>query len=91
MTRLGKDELLTKISEKVTDENIAIELMEDVSDSIELDTEIKRLESELESVKAERDEAKSKYKERFLTGSPVVKEDVIDEPKMVNYVDIKTI
>ena len=41
MAKLSKEELVKKVSEKVTDEDLAIELMEDISDSLDVseDTE----------------------------------------------------
>ena len=35
--KLSKDELLAKINEKVMDEDVKIELIEDVTDSFEID------------------------------------------------------
>ena len=67
MAKLSKEELLSKITEKVQDEDLSIELMEDISDSFGGDDESVKAEydkkiSELESAL---DEMKKKYKERF--------------------------
>lgn len=71
MAKLSKEELLSKISDRITDEDLSIELMEDISDSIggddsesvkaEYEAKISELTSALE-------ELKKKYKERFLKG-----------------------
>jgi hypothetical protein len=50
MARLTKDELLSKITEKIDNEDLALELLEDVSDSIEETGEINRLTEELNKV-----------------------------------------
>ena len=61
MARLSKDELLKKITEKVTDEDLVIELMEDISDSLDvsyedekkvLEDKINELESNLKVIEA---------------------------------------
>ena len=36
--KLSKDELIAKVNEKVMDEDVKIELMEDITDSFESDT-----------------------------------------------------
>lgn len=95
MSKLSKEELIKKISEKVMDEDVQIELMEDVTDSmdaesIDTSSEDKERISELETqVK----ELKAKYKERFLKGSEE-KEDEYDEDvelKEKEVIDIKEI
>lgn len=65
--KLSKEELLAKINEKVMDEDVKIELLEDITDSLEIDAEPKEDErvAELEEkYKA----LQEKYKERFLKG-----------------------
>ena len=77
--KLSKDELKAKIDEKISDEDLKIELLEDVEDSIEVeDREEKVSKEEYEKVVAERDEIKKKYKERFL-GKEDEKEDEKEE------------
>lgn len=77
--KLSKDELKAKIDEKISDEDLKIELLEDVEDSIEVeDGEEKVSKEEYEKVVAERDEIKKKYKERFL-GKEDEKEDEKEE------------
>lgn len=96
MAKLSKDELLKKVSEKVMDEDVQIELLEDITDSFETETidtssEDKERITELENqVK----ELKTKYKERFLKGSDE-KEDIDEsedtEMKEKEVIDIKEI
>ena len=61
--KLSKEELKKKIDEKVVDEDVKIELLEDVEDSFE--TEDNGALAELQS---NYDELKEKYKARFLDG-----------------------
>ena len=90
MAKLEKDALLSKISEKVENEEIAIELMEDITDSFPSDTENANLRSELEKKNQEYEDLKTKYKERFLD-TPKVKEDIPQELEVKNYYDLKEI
>lgn len=78
MAKLTKDELLSKISEKVENQDLSIELMEDISDSFDVDeSSIKaEYESKIAELTEALDELKRKYKERFVKG-----EDVIEEAK----------
>ena len=65
---MSKQDLLKKIGEKITDDDLATEIMEDIEDSFETtdnteyETKITKLETELKDVK-------TKYKERFLQGT----------------------
>lgn len=66
--KLSKDELLAKINEKVMDEDVKIELIEDVTDSFEIDDSNSNEEYEQRITELE-DKYKNlqeKYKERFL-------------------------
>lgn len=92
--KLSKDELKKKIDEKIEDENLKIELFEDLEDSFEEDTEEKVSKEEFDKVVTERDEIKSKYKERFLSGNETPKDEKDDEKeglKEEKYIDIKEI
>lgn len=96
MAKLSKDELIQKISEKVLDEDVQIELMEDITDSMEVEnidtsdedkTRIEELETEVK-------ELKQKYKERFLKGSEKEDKETEDEDvelKEKEVIDIKEI
>ena len=78
--KLSKDELKAKIDEKISDEDLKIELLEDVEDSLEVeDGEEKVSKEEYEKVVAERDEIKKKYKERFLGKEDEKEEDEKEE------------
>ena len=70
MAKLGKDEFNKKYSEKIVDnDDLLIELMEDVSDSMEVgdSEELTKLKGELDDIKVRYEDLKSKYKERFLS------------------------
>lgn len=94
MAKLSKDELLKKITEKITDEDIVIELMEDISDSLDVSAEEEKkvLEDKINDLELKLEDLKTKYKERFLKGEVIeeVKEE-IEEPKEEEVIDIKEI
>lgn len=92
--KLSKDELIKKINEKVMDEDVKIELMEDITDSFEVSEEPK----EDERVKELEDKYNSlmeKYKERFLSGSEEKEEkeenEDEEELKEEEVIDVKEI
>ena len=64
--KLSKEELKRKIDEVISDDNLKIELLEDIEDSMGSDTETVSKE-EYEKVVLERDEIRQKYKDRFLS------------------------
>ena len=95
MAKMSIDEFNRKLSEKLGEnEDLAIELMEDVSDSFkddsgEKDAEIGRLNGELADLKA-------KYKDRFLTPASAdaadsIREDIPVEMQEKNIIDIRVI
>lgn len=93
--KLSKEELKKKIDEKIEDEDLKIELLEDIEDSVDIikedDTE-KVEKTAYDEVVAERDEIKRKYKERFLNGeepSEEVKEE--EDLKEEEIIDVKEI
>lgn len=94
MAKLSKDELLKKITEKITDEDLVIELMEDISDSLDVSAEEEKkvLEDKITELELKLEDLKTKYKERFLKGEVIeeVKEE-IEEPKEEEVIDIKEI
>lgn len=90
MARLTKDELLSKITEKIDNEDLALELLEDVSDSIEETGEINRLTEELNKVTTDYTDLKQKYKDRFMTNVAPAHEPEYEEPTK-NYIDIREI
>lgn len=88
MANLTKEEFIKKYNEKLADNSeLAVELMEDITDSIDSDI------SELEDMKKKYDELLNRYKERFMNPEEVkeeIKEEVIEEPKE-NVVDVEDI
>lgn len=88
MAKLTKEEFITKYNEKLGDNSeLAVELMEDITDSIDSDI------SELEDMKKKYDDLLNRYKERFVNPEEVkeeIKEEVIEEPKE-NVVDVEDI
>lgn len=76
MAKLTKEELIAKVNEKLADNSeLAVELMEDITDSIDGDI------SELEEMKKKYEELLLRYKERFMNPEEV-KEEVVDEVKV---------
>lgn len=86
--KLSKEDLIAKINERVTDEDVAIELMEDVTDSFESESDDTEL---IESLQNEISELKQKYKERFLKGESKGDDPDDDEPATEEVIDIKEI
>ena len=76
--KLSKDELISKINGLEIDDNVKIELMEDVTDSMEVAPEVDN--TEIERLKAENEDLRTKYKERFLKAEEVA-EEVKEEEK----------
>ena len=63
--KLSKEELKQKVTELVTDNEIAIQLLEDIEDSMEVgevDT------TKIDELQAKFDDLQEKYKQRFLKG-----------------------
>ena len=63
--KLSKEELKSKVNELVTDNEVAIQLLEDIEDSMEVgevDT------AKIDELQAKLDDLKEKYKQRFLKG-----------------------
>lgn len=95
--KLSKEELKQKIDEKITDEDLKIELLEDVEDSVEAETvdETEKVEkTAYDEVVAERDEIKRKYKERFLSGEeakPEENKEETEELEEKEVIDVKEI
>lgn len=96
MAKLSKEELIKKVSEKVMDEDVSIELMEDITDSFNTETVDTSSEDKarIEELETKLKEIKDKYKERFLKGSDE-KEDIDEsedtEMKEKEVIDIKEI
>ena len=78
--KLSKDELKAKIDEKISDEDLKIELLEDIEDSVEIPDDTEKVSKEdYDSVVAELGELKEKYKARFLNKEEVKEEKDEDE------------
>lgn len=99
--RLNKEDLKKKVNEIVTDNDVAIQLLEDIEDSFdetaEVDnTKIDELQAKIDEQQSKIDELQEKYKERFLTGNKEEKtedkkpeeDDGLEEK---NIIDIKEI
>lgn len=88
--KLSKDELISKINGLEIDDNVKIELMEDVTDSFDVqETD----NTELEEVKTKYEELKTKYKERFLKGDDKKDEEEKEDDEMEEkeVIDVKEI
>lgn len=83
--KLSKTELKQKISDTIDDEELVIELLEDIEDSMtDISTEAiidETVKRDLEELKWKYDDLKRKYKERFLETKKEDIEDKQDEEK----------
>lgn len=92
--KLSKEELKAKVNELVTDNEIAIQLLEDIEDSMEV-AEVDT--SKIDELQAKLNDLQEKYKQRFLKGddkeddAEEQKEDVEDEMEEKEVIDIKEI
>lgn len=99
--KLNKEELKKKVNEIVTDNDVAIQLLEDIEDSFDESAEvdnskIDELQAKIDEQQSKIDELQEKYKERFLTGNKEEKtedkkpeeDDGLEEK---NIIDIKEI
>lgn len=91
--KLSKEDLKQKVNELVTDNEIAIQLLEDIEDSMEVgevDT------TKIDELQAKFDDLQEKYKQRFLKGDDKKeaedkKEEVDEELEEKEVIDIKEI
>lgn len=90
--KLSKDELKQKVNELVTDNDIVIQLLEDIEDSMEVgevDT------TKIDELQARFDDLQEKYKQRFLKGDDKKdaedKKEVDEELEEKEVIDIKEI
>ena len=101
MAKMSIDEYNRKLSEKLGEnEDLAIELMEDASDSFNTNNESEKLlkekDAEINRINGELADLKAKYKDRFLTPASndlvtSVKEDAPVELQERNVIDIRVI
>lgn len=98
--KLSKEELKQKVNELVTDNDIAIQLLEDIEDSMEVDevdtTKIDELQTKIDELQTKIDDLQEKYKQRFLKGDDKKdaedkKEEVDEELEEKEVIDIKEI
>lgn len=92
--KLSKEELIAKVNEKVENVDLAIELIEDITDSFEL-ADTSELDNKISELTEELSNLKEKYKNRFLgipeePGEPEEGENV-PELETKEVVDIKEI
>lgn len=100
MSKLTKEELKQKVSDKIADnDDLVIELLEDIEDSFDVEVD-NSLQEELDSIKADmiaKEEEiaslKQKYKERFLSGVADSEEEIEVTPEMKEeeYIDVRSI
>ena len=90
--KISKEDLKAKVNELVTDNDIAIQLLEDIEDSMEegeVDT------AKIDELQAKLDDLQEKYKQRFLKGDDKKdaedKDEVDDELEEKEVIDIKEI
>lgn len=89
--KLSKEELKQKVNELVTDNDIAIQLLEYIEDSMEVgevDT------TKIDELQAKLDDLQEKYKQRFLNGDKKDvddKKEVDEELEEKEVIDIKEI
>lgn len=103
MSKLSSEEIIKKYTEEkkiFSDNDSAIEFMEDIADSLvkddSKDEEIKRLQEENSHLQNKVDEVTTKYKERFLNPSETIQkmeyvEERKNEPELKKFIDIKEI
>lgn len=102
--KLSKEELKKKIDEKIQDDDLKIELLEDIEDSFN-DEAIKEYEARFEAEKADLEaqianekayimDLKARYKERFLSKEETENEDKKEDKEELEekeVIDVKEI
>ena len=92
--RLNKEELIKKISEFELSDDMKIELLEDVSDSIDDKSVVSELQKTIDDITKERDEIKQKYIDRFKNDSIKINENLntlTTDVKEKDYIDVTSI
>ena len=93
--KMSKDDLIKKINDKVMDEDVKIELMEDITDSFEEGSTNEEDTQRITELEEKYKTLQEKYKERFLKGDDKKdeqdKEDVDEELEEKEVIDIKEI
>lgn len=100
MAKLNAEEFIKKYTEgekkASEDEDLLLEMMEDATDSIGVDSaekeELEKLKAENIKLSADYNDLKDRYKSRFLDSQSFVeKEKEIEEPEEKEVIDIKEI
>lgn len=86
--KLSKEELIEKVNGYEIDDEIKIELLENISDSMEVN---ETDNTEVEEIKRKYEELKEKYKERFLSGETKDEEETEEETEEEENEDEKVI
>ena len=91
--KLSKDDLIKKINDKVIDEDVKIELMEDITDSFEEGSTNEEDTQRITELEEKYKTLQEKYKERFLQGEEKKDEEKEDDEELEEkeVVDIKEI
>jgi predicted nucleic acid-binding Zn-ribbon protein len=93
MSKLSKEELIAKVNNIVTDVDSAIELIEDISDSMDEKTvdeaEVEALKSKNEELNWQLTDLKERYKNRFL-GIPENPEETSGSGENENVPELET-
>lgn len=97
--KLSKEDLITKVNEKVMDEDVKIELMEDITDSFDdtgAENNSEEYENRIKEMEDKYNILQTKYKERFLQGNKTDEEEKEDEEDEIGVnkkevIDIKEI
>lgn len=92
--KLSKEDFKKKIDEKITDDDLKIELLEDIEDSVGVEEETEKVEKTVyDELQTKYDELKTKYKERFLESTTENKDEDEDddEVKEEEVIDVKEI
>ena len=91
--KLSKDDLIKKINDKVMDEDVKIELMEDITDSFEEGSTSEEDTQRITELEEKYKTLQEKYKERFLQGEEKKDEEKEDDEGLEEkeVVDIKEI
>lgn len=94
--KLSKEELKKKIDEKIEDNDTKIELLEDIEDSFEIEADKGETVSkeDYETLKAEHESLKEKYKNRFLSKDEEKEEKTDDDTEELEeekVIDVKEI
>lgn len=88
--KMNKEELKKKIDTYEIPDEIKIELLEDIEDSVEVNDD-KIEKTEYENLNAKYEDLKAKYKERFMSSDSEVEEEKEDDVEEKEVIDVKEI